>query len=113
MASCVKSSIRNIETKTAFKNVCEWIESQNGKQLSLNEVEKQMKMYSSNSSYSKVWLTKLLKRHFGDKVIFSVTSGKTQVLTFTETASNILCASYQDTTDVNESLQEVENVASF
>ena len=79
------------EKEEVFLEVAEFLGNHNDEQFTLSEIVKMMdEKLNSSEAYTAKWLRKRLQEYFEEKIIFTSTSGKYNVITFAETVSKIL-----------------------
>ena len=78
--------------KDVFLEIANYLVKYDDHQFTLSEVAEMMKqkLKETETSYSSKWLKKSLQKHFGEKITFSSTSGRSEVITFADTISEIL-----------------------
>ncbi len=79
--------------KNAFLSVTKFLEENDEEQTTVVELANKMQEYLHNTeeeAYSVKYMKAKLKEHFGDKIVFTELNGKSDVVTFRNTASCIL-----------------------
>ena len=77
-------------THDAFLKVTEYLEATDDEQTTVNDLIQKMKEYEECEPYSFTHMKTQLKKHFGDQIVITEISGKSNVVTLQRTAARIL-----------------------
>lgn len=74
----------------AFLKVAEYLQHNHDEQITILDLVDKMKECNNNEAYTAVHMKRKIKEHFGDKIVITEMHGKSNVVTFRETAKSIL-----------------------
>lgn len=105
------------ERARAFLEVAKYLEENDDEQITVNTLVSKMETILSGSgydAYSRVHMQSKLKEHFGNRIVITHVDGKSNIITFRETAEAVLQDFYnnQQNTDVDtEKIQLIRTAA--
>ena len=85
----------NSDQIAAFLKVTDYLAENDDEQVTVKDLVEKMKDFSGDDAYSAVYMKKKLLDHYGNSIIITEINGKSNVVTFRNTASSILQCFYQ------------------
>ena len=98
----------------AFLKVASYLQENDDEQTTINDLIEKMKEYLEDTDYGPYGFTYMkdqLKQHFGDNIIMTEISGKTNVVTLRRTASTILHDFYSQHREEDSSADKLRLIA--